>query len=684
MSLIRLQLRSARFLIVCAALSASFGSSASAQVARALKPLKAVNVPIPSNIDDFVANREAAVALGKALFWDMQAGSDGKVACATCHFHAGADGRIGNTLGLPKDNPNKVRLRNAISKLKESDFPFVRVSGSNPLDPTAVVTQNIQEIVGSKGAELRTFNRIELGKSVDQGTVKPDPDFNFHGANLRTVTSRNSPSVINSVFNYRNNWDGRASFIFNGVNQYGKFDPEARVLQASFSYKNSYDAFIDKIFGTRDRAIQTISKVQVALDNGSLASQATAPPTATEMSWEGRTFPELGRKLLSLRPLAKQEVYFTDSTLAPFDNYYGTGLYVSYSQLIRKAFNEKWWGSRLRDAKGYTQMEANFSLYWGISLLMYQRTLVSDDTPLDRFLAGDTGALSPQAQTGLSIFRLGCNICHSGAETTSAAVEEIIVPKLDTAGKPVLDANGKTVLVHKPVQIMLRGEKDGKPNPVNPTFYDRGFYNTGVQVTTNDLGSGRKDEKGEFSLTKRAKLLGNTGRSLAEFVDGFAIDAPIQALPIAVDGTFKTPMLRNVELTGPYLHSGGMLFLEEVMEHYGRGANFRNENRANLDQGVAGIPGLQDPVQGPGGIVALTAFLMSMTDERVRNQSGPFDHPQLLLPDGVQSVSNGTVLENFTDFPAVGRYGVKSKFWGTISGQIIKPFHQILRESAAK
>ena len=36
---------------------------------------------------------DRALALGKALFWDMQVGSDGLHACATCHFHAGADPR---------------------------------------------------------------------------------------------------------------------------------------------------------------------------------------------------------------------------------------------------------------------------------------------------------------------------------------------------------------------------------------------------------------------------------------------------------------------------------------------------------------------------------------------------------------------------------------------------------------
>ena len=30
-------------------------------------------------------------------------------------------------------------------------------------------------------------------------------------------------------------------------------------------------------------------------------------------------------------------------------------------------------------------MEANFSLYWGLSIMLYEATLVSDDTPWDRF-----------------------------------------------------------------------------------------------------------------------------------------------------------------------------------------------------------------------------------------------------------------------------------------------------------
>src|SRR5262245_26239885 len=52
-----------------------------------LAPLASVAVPQPIGGD--IVNQAAAVRLGKALFWDIQLGGDGQIACATCHFHAG-------------------------------------------------------------------------------------------------------------------------------------------------------------------------------------------------------------------------------------------------------------------------------------------------------------------------------------------------------------------------------------------------------------------------------------------------------------------------------------------------------------------------------------------------------------------------------------------------------------------
>ena len=51
--------------------------------------LRAVPVPGPSNLNDFIRDPAMARALGKALFWDMQVGSDGVQSCASRHFRAG-------------------------------------------------------------------------------------------------------------------------------------------------------------------------------------------------------------------------------------------------------------------------------------------------------------------------------------------------------------------------------------------------------------------------------------------------------------------------------------------------------------------------------------------------------------------------------------------------------------------
>jgi cytochrome c peroxidase len=55
----------------------------------ALVSLSQVPVPQPTNVAGYVNDQAALVILGKSLFWELQAGSDGKTACASCHFHAG-------------------------------------------------------------------------------------------------------------------------------------------------------------------------------------------------------------------------------------------------------------------------------------------------------------------------------------------------------------------------------------------------------------------------------------------------------------------------------------------------------------------------------------------------------------------------------------------------------------------
>jgi cytochrome c peroxidase len=44
------------------------------------------------------------------------------------------------------------------------------------------------------------------------------------------------------------------------------------------------------------------------------------------------------------------------------------------------------------------------------------------------------------------------------------------------------------------------------------------------------------------------------------------------------NGCFKVPTLRNIAITGPYMHDGSINTLEEVIDHYSKGGN-ANKNR---------------------------------------------------------------------------------------------------------
>ena len=106
----------------------------------------------------------------------------------------------------------------------------------------------------------------------------------------------------------------------------------------------------------------------------------------------------------------------------------------------------------------------------------------------------------------------------------------------------------------------------------------------------------------------------------------------------AIHGNFKAPNLRNVRFTGPYFHNGDSATLREVVEFYTRGGNFPNTNLADLDPDIVGIPGLRFPEFLPSAqrnIQDLVNFVsQGLTDERVALEKGPFDHPQLLVPNG--------------------------------------------------
>lgn len=632
------------------------GHTVSAQVSAPQAPpsLKSVKIPEPDNIGDFIRNKTAAIALGKALFWDMQVGSDGIQSCASCHFHAGADSRSKNQIHPGPDTtfntgggPNY--------QLTAADYPFHNLTDPNDRN-SALLKPDNNDVTGSQGVIKTKFNSINPGSDKDNVTVQPDPVFNVNGTNVRQVTNRNAPSTINAVYNFRQFWDGRAQDDFNGQNPFGPRDPNAAVLKSG------------------GLLYTQVNPVKVSLKNASLASQAVGPPTSNvEESADGRQFKDIGqklsresgKKLRGLKPLGKQLVAPDDSALGSLSNWPNPGLKTTYTQMIKAAFKPEWWKSnqlvtiapdksiRLNDTltnflspilsilkldedgvvdaidlkpNQFTMMDYNFPLFMGLAIQMYESTLVSDNSPFDQYREGNTSALTAQQLQGLDLFLkpttqggAGCIICHSGAEFTSASVTNV-------------KAGGRIT-----------------PFPIGNTnfAFDTGMFNVGLRPSSEDLGVGDKDPFG--NPLSEAKLAQD-----GKFQQIFGESPNVTVNPsdtVLKDAVFKTPGLRNVELTAPYFHNGGKLTLAEVVNFYNRGGDFPG--------GVLPVLNLSEE-----GKQALVAFLKSLTDERVRYEKAPFDHPQLFVPNGhpgnQDSVTNdgtGQATDSLLEISAVGRDG---------------------------
>lgn len=105
-------------------------------------------------------------------------------------------------------------------------------------------------------------------------------------------------------------------------------------------------------------------------------------------------------------------------------------------------------------------------------------------------------------------------------------------------------------------------------------------------------------------------LYANNGLTDTPDLNGFPDKGLGQTTGLAVDnGRFKTPSLRNVALTAPYMHDGRFNTLEEVVEHYATGGFYspnRNVELALLQQ--------QAPLSAQDK-ADIVAFLRTFTDD---------------------------------------------------------------------
>ena len=166
------------------------------------------------------------------------------------------------------------------------------------------------------------------------------------------------------------------------------------------------------------------------------------------------------------------------------------------------------------------------------AIAAYERTLVSANAPLDRFLAGDRNAMSEPAQRGFTLFRskARCTVCHN----INASFPFLTDGNYRNTG---VAANFAGFDALSRLAITAHADHSGAPETLDP---------------------GRK----ELAKHEGAAELGRF------LVSDNALDI----------GAFRTPSLRNVELTAPYFHDGSAATLADVIRFYNQGGN-ANTNR---------------------------------------------------------------------------------------------------------
>jgi cytochrome c peroxidase len=199
------------------------------------------------------------------------------------------------------------------------------------------------------------------------------------------------------------------------------------------------------------------------------------------------------------------------------------------------------------------------------AIAAFERTLVSANSPLDRYLEGDVDSMSEAARVGMGLFRgkARCSICHA------------------------FNQNFSTFATF-------------------PFLTDMNYRNTGIAANYEGFGAlarramnAARDQSDGVPEVAKHERAGELGRFL---ISGNTLDV----------GAFRTPSLRNVELTAPYFHDGSAATLEDVVRYYIKGGN-QNANRDWQLEPVA----LNEEEQRN-----LVEFLKALTSDEARRAAG--------------------------------------------------------------
>ncbi|HEY5928539.1 MAG TPA: cytochrome c peroxidase [Kofleriaceae bacterium] len=182
----------------------------------------------------------------------------------------------------------------------------------------------------------------------------------------------------------------------------------------------------------------------------------------------------------------------------------------------------------------------------GKAIAAYMRLLVARDAPFDRWIAGEDTAISAAAKRGARLHVKHCKVCHDGPHFTDNKFHALAAAQFG-AGVPAVDL----------------GRFEDVPGYLASPF----------------------NAAGMFSDAKR---------DLAGLVQ-----APEQR------GQFRTPTLRNVAVTAPYMHAGQFATLDAVMAFY-------NVGGGRVD-GITKAAEMQRLELTPEQLTDLVAFMQTLT-----------------------------------------------------------------------
>ena len=205
----------------------------------------------------------------------------------------------------------------------------------------------------------------------------------------------------------------------------------------------------------------------------------------------------------------------------------------------------------------------------GMALASYMRTLNAADSPFDRwYYAGEADALSVEAQRGYELFtgKAGCASCHTiNKEFALFTDNRLHNTGIGWVASMQKEPPSRTVQLAPGVFVDVESELINSTSEVPPS--DLGLY----EVTQNPADRWR----------------------------------------------YKTPSLRNVALTAPYMHNGSMTTLEEVIDYYNQGGfahelldprirrlNFNSQEKTDLLAFLNSLTGSNVPLLVADGFAA--------------------------------------------------------------------------------